>query len=171
MVSEQQRLKDSLRYCPVTGDLYWKRKVGSRGFEGQKAGYFCNTHKYMQMQFEGKPYKSHRVAWLLYYGDWPKGQIDHINGNRSDNRIDNLRDVSLKENMLNKPSYKGKTSKYKGVSWRKDFNKWRALIQRDGKPENLGHFDCEREAALVYNHRAEQLFGEYAWFNEVFDDI
>jgi len=171
MVPAEQSIKEVLTYNPLTGKLFWKMRVGARGFPGQEAGHFDSHHGYMNVQVKGRGYRSHRVAWLLYYGDWPEGQIDHINGNKVDNRIVNLRDVTQRQNLFNKPPYTKTTSRFKGVSYRADNNTWRAVIQRDGKSVSIGHFLCEREAALAYNYKAENLFGPYARFNEVFDDF
>lgn len=171
MVSAEQSIREALDYDPITGRLTWRVNVGTRGFAGREAGHFDRHHGYMNVQVKGMGYRSHRVAWLLYYGNWPVGQIDHINGNKTDNRIVNLRDVTQSQNLFNKPSYSRATSPFKGVSYRKDNSKWRAVIQRDGKSLSVGHFLCEREAALAYNYAAEKLFGPYARFNEVFDDF
>jgi len=171
MVSAEQEIKEALTYDPVTGRLFWRVRTGARGYPGQDAGYLCKHHGYMNVQVGGKGYKSHRVAWLLYYGHWPVGQIDHINGDRSDNRIVNLRDVTQSQNLYNKPPYSGATSLYKGVSLRRSNNTWRAVIQKEGGQKSIGSFLCEKEAALAYNYEAEKLFGPYARFNEVFDDF
>lgn len=160
-------IRDRLSYDPDTGNLTWKERGFGRRKSGA-AGWFCNHHKYFNVEVGGKGFKLHRVAWFLHYGDWPKGQIDHINGDRGDNRIENLREVTHLQNMWNKPSYKGRTSNFKGVSYRKDLGKWRAVIQKDGKSISIGHFESELEAALAYNYKAEELFGVYARFNKVF---
>lgn len=171
MVSAEKDITDSLVYEPLTGKLFWRIKVGSRGFKGEVAGHYDKHHGYMNVQVKGRGYRSHRIAWYLYHGSWPKGQIDHINGCKTDNRIINLRDVTQNQNAFNKPRYKNSTSKFKGVSYRKDNNSWRAVIQKEGRQVSIGHFLCEKEAALAYNYEAEKLFGAYANFNEVFDDF
>lgn len=93
----------------------------------------------------------------------PKGMVtDHVNRNRRDNRKSNLRICTQRENSWNKsPSYK--TSKYLGVGWNKQRNKWRARI--DGK--DVGLFETEKEAAKKYNQKAKELHGKYAWLNDV----
>jgi len=103
------------------------------------------------------PYKAHRVVWALHYGEWPKGEIDHINGDPSDNRICNLRDVPHSKNQKNlKRRYKSK--KPMGVQWRSDVGKWRARITVDGQFVSLGYF-YEKEDAIKAREIAERRYG------------
>jgi len=99
---------------------------------------------------------AHRVIWALVKNQWPAGEIDHINGNRSDNRIENLRCVSFGENQRNRSIFKNNTSGLCGVHWDKSRNKWKAVIHIGGKPKNLGRFDLFDEAVLA-RKRAEQI--------------
>ena len=96
-------------------------------------------------------------------------QVDHINGNRLDNRKENLRLATPQQNQMNRKSHRNSTSKYKGVSWDKSRNKWRALIMIDNKYKHIGRYQDEREAALAYDKAARELFGEYAHLN--FEEI
>lgn len=104
----------------------------------------------------------HRVAWLLHYGSWPeKGLcVDHINGDRADNRIENLRQATYKENFTNRKKPKNNTSGYKGVC--KDGSKWRASICKDRKSYTLGTFNTPEEAYDAYCRAAAKLHGEFA---------
>jgi hypothetical protein len=104
----------------------------------------------------------------------PKGnmEIDHINGNRLDNRRCNLRIVTHQQNTFNshrkKPQKPGvNPSRYKGVTWRNDRNKWRSCITLNGRKYYLGLYNTEEEAALVYNEAAEKFYGEYARLNKI----
>ena len=120
----------------------------------------------------GKEYREHRTTTLSLHhaimGKPPKGLfVDHINHNGLDNRKDNLRFVTQAQNNQSSRSHKNSTSDYKGVFWLKQRNKWRALIGNKGKQIRLGDFTCEHEAALAYNKKAKELFGEYALLNEV----
>jgi len=106
---------------------------------------------YISISINRNRYLAHRLAWLYENGDWPKQDIDHINGNRSDNRIENLRDVSHQVNCQNKRSIgKQNTSGFLGVNWRKDRQKWRAVISTRRKQKFLGFFDTAQEAHQAY---------------------
>lgn len=107
---------------------------------------------------------SHRLAWAMYYGVWPSTQIDHVNGDRSDNRILNLRELPQPENTKAfRTKSKGKTSKYRGVSLlkRKGYVKWRATIhsKSEGKEKSIhiGMFSEEKDAAKAYDKAAALL--------------
>ncbi|WEL95505.1 HNH homing endonuclease [Xanthomonas phage vB_XooS_NR08] len=94
-----------------------------------------------------KRYKAHRIAWLLHTGQWPSQHLDHIDGARTNNRIDNLRECNKAENSQNKGKYKNCTSGVTGVHWHKRYKKWVAQIRVDGKLIHLGGFDTIEEAA------------------------
>lgn len=93
-------------------------------------------------------------------------QVDHINGNRLDNRKSNLRLCSAYQNNLNRCGVKNTSSKYKGVSWRGYINKWTAQIEVNGKYKHIGCFYDECDAALAYNLIAAEYFSEFAYFNK-----
>ena len=93
--------------------------------------------------------------------------VDHIDRNRSNNALSNLRWVSHSYNQANRTKSLHKSSQYKGVRWRKDRNKWCAKITKDGIEHNLGYFENEIEAARAYNNKALELFGEHALSNDV----
>lgn len=94
--------------------------------------------------------------------------VDHINGNGLDNRKKNLRICTRSQNLMNsKKPMNGKTSKYKGVCFNVQNNRWRAEIRLNKKPIFLGYFLLESEAALAYNRKALEIFGSFAKINEV----
>jgi hypothetical protein len=135
----------ALRYEPETGSLIWLPR-GYAKFDNRFAGTTAGTLKrngYVQVRLNGKFYLAHRLAWRLYHGDWPEFEIDHINGDPADNRIENLRVCTTAENRRNMPRRKNKTSKYTGV--RKTRDKWSVVI--DGLYR--GFFDDE-DAAGAY---------------------
>lgn len=128
--------------------------VGSMSFLGYKV-----------TKINGKAYKVHRLIFLYQNGYLPKF-IDHINGNRSDNRIENLREASLHENARNIEKRNGKTSRYKGGFCRgSGIRQWRAALSFEGKTRQLGSFETELEAAMAYNISAIQYFGNFARLN------
>ena len=97
--------------------------------------------------------------------------VDHIDRNKLNNCINNLRWATNQENQMNSTKTKNKkTSKYKGFSWFKACNKWKAQIKLNGKSFHLGYFDNEKDAARAYNNKALELFCEFANLNEISDD-
>jgi len=96
-------------------------------------------------------------------------QVDHINGDKLDNRKSNLRLCSNAQNQRNRPIQKNNTSGYKGVVWMSDRNKWRAQVFLDGKNHIVGCFDSPRDAAIAYNQKALELHGEFAKLNVIED--
>lgn len=147
-VLTQERLKEILNYDPETGIFFWKTSVGKKIKAGDIAG--CITrYSRMQICIFGKRYLSHRLAWLYVHGNWPKNQIDHKNGNPSDNRIDNLRDVTDAQNKQNRhrPNSNNKLC-FLGVCARG--MKFRARIIVDGKTYWLGTFSTPELAQAAY---------------------
>jgi len=121
--------------------------------KGQEAGTFCKDIGYRKVHFDGQIYYTHRLIWKLLYGEDPL-EIDHINGNRSDNRITNLRSVPHYENMRNTKKMSNNSSGVMGIYWLKDRSKWRASIGR----ELLGDFDKLEDAAAA-RKQAEKEYG------------
>lgn len=156
----QECIKEILSYNPDTGVFTWKRRPLShfktdQAFKRWNTLYSCNIagcldgYGYPRITINNKDYKSHRLAWLYVYGEWPKNQIDHINQNKLDNRIINLRDVTDNENKKNMPIMSSNKSGAAGVHKRKANNKWQAYINCEGKRINLGSFDSFEQARAV----------------------
>jgi hypothetical protein len=100
-------IEDLLRYEPDTGLLYWRvPKKGRRLDMPAGTVYRTGSLSYRQLVINYTFYLGHRIAWLLYYGEWPRGNIDHINGDGLDNRIDNLRDVDCHTNAINSRAHR-----------------------------------------------------------------
>lgn len=154
-----ERLRESLRYDPVTGALYWIRKAGNYP-PGSPAGRLDPKDGYKSLQIDWVGILCHRVCWALHTGAWPKEQIDHINGDKSDNRIENLREATHAQNMRNKRGW-GKSG-VKGVCWIEADQKWRANIGLGRKVIYLGQFDTIEEATAVYIEAADRIQGEFA---------
>lgn len=156
----EELIKRLLRYDAVTGQLYWRENRGKHR-AGDEAG---NVHKgsgYVRVEVAGVGMSAHRVAWFLHYGSWPKDQIDHINHNKTDNRIGNLREATNGQNRANTRS----SSKYgvKGVSfkpWLKD-RPWEARITSNKKVMSLGCYATKEEAHQAYCEAAKRLHGEF----------
>jgi len=143
----QENLKEWLDYNPSTGIFTRKKYKSKTNKTGGIDGY-----GYIHIGLNGNQYKAHQLAWLYYYGEHQKGQIDHINCNRQDNRIENLRDVDATINALNRSSAKGVY---------KHFDKYRARIKINGKHLHLGLFDSENQATQVYLDAKKQYLGEF----------
>lgn len=148
----QKRLKDVLSYNADTGAFIWL--IHKNSFGGVvKPGEFAKNVSvwgYARIGIDGKRYMAHRLAWFYVYGEWPNDQIDHINRNRSDNRLCNLRLSSQGENMQNITLPSHNTSGHKGISWDRQRQKWFAKIQHDRKQIPLGRFDVIDEAIKAY---------------------
>ena len=105
---------------------------------------------------------AHRVAWFYVTGKWPEEQLDHINRDRRDNRLVNLRPASQSQNSCNGSLRSTNKSGYRGVSWEKRKRKWQARIVKDGKQYPLGYFDTKESAYDAYLEAAKRLHGEFA---------
>jgi len=119
------------------------------------------TAGYREVSILGKSYRSHRLAWLLHYGEEPKNQIDHINGVRDDNRIENLRDTTQAENCKNVKKPKNNTSGCVGVYWKKRDSVWRAAISVNDIQVSLGAFK-DKSDAIAARLKAEIKYGFHA---------
>lgn len=149
-----------LDYDPLTGDFRWKMRRG-RGLQGMIAG--CkHIQGYTQINVGGKVRLAHRLAWLVTYGEFPSRDIDHINGDKRDNRIANLRLATRSENMANTTPPRNNTSGFKGVWYFKRTGRWMAGFRKDGKSIHLGYFDTAEEAAEAHRVAYAKAFGEYA---------
>lgn len=154
-----------LDYNPETGIFLWKDdRQCIRA--GSVAG-FTERKGYRSIKVLNRTFKAHRLAWFIFYGEWPKDQIDHINRDKSDNRIANLRESSNSSNQWNSGVYSNSTTGYRGVSWHKKSQKYWARIGHQGRRIDIGLFDCPHEAALAFNDAAIKLRGEFAALNEV----
>ena len=143
-----ERLRELLSYDPETGLFHNKRHRGSKARVGSKAG-SINTIGYSQVKVDGKLYSSHRLAWLYTYGAFPEGCVDHINRNRSDNRICNLREADKSENGQNKSlPQSNNTHGFLGVT--RDTGKWSARITTNGKTKYIGLFATPELAHAAY---------------------
>lgn len=170
---EVSLLRKLLRYEPETGKLYWLERTpdmfrnGYRSAEGncanwngKNAGREAMTaddgNGYRQGAIFGRNIRAHTIAWALHYGEWPKGEIDHISGDRSDNRISNLRAVSHRDNSRNTKLRSDNTSGVMGVYWIAKSQKWEVRVGMRGSSIFLGRYDCIHEAAKARQAANEQ---------------
>lgn len=138
----QEYLKSILNYDPETGTFTWKISSGKVS-KGKFAGY-VNSDGYTAIQKNCKHILAHRLAWLFIYGEWPKGQVDHINRIKTDNRIKNLRIADPCQNMWNSTADRSGKSGVNGVT--PSGNRWRVRIRFYRKRINIGTFDTLTEA-------------------------
>jgi len=141
----QKRLKELLNYDPETGVFTWISRRGSKA-AGSVAGTPHYKQGYIRIKIDGEMYSAHRLAWLYVYGEWPKHETDHINHDRQDNRIENLRSVTRHQNARNRTLRSDSTSGVVGVNWFKRNQKWGARIFKNGKFVFLGLFERFEDA-------------------------
>lgn len=156
----QEELKQNLKYDPETGIFVWIVSSNGRIQIGDVAG-GIDGKGYSHIQIYRKLYRSHRLAWLYVYGKFPSHALDHIDGNKTNNKISNLRECTLSENSKNIKMNKNNKSGFKGVSWSKCANKWMATGKIDGKPHYLGLFINPEEASNAYQEFSKQYHGDF----------
>jgi HNH endonuclease/AP2 domain len=157
-------LKKSISYNPTSGKFTWLIARGP-AIRGAEAGCLAdrgNGYKIVLIGLNRKLYRAHRLAWLFVYGKWPKGRLDHRDGDPTNNRISNLREATQSQNMGNskKPNYN--TSGLKGVFWHARACKWSSQIRADGKKYHLGLFETKEASHLAYKSAAIKHHGEFA---------
>ena len=159
-----------LTYNPRTGELTWKARDASlfstrkdclawnNRFAGKPAFCYKDSNGYAVGSVFGEKYSAHRIIWLMAHEEWPDGHIDHINHNRSDNRMHNLRVVTQCENGRNLCKAKNNSSGVTGVPWCKRSRRWKPQITVDGKKIYLGTFTDLSEAVRA-RKEAEKEYG------------
>lgn len=152
-----EKLRELLHYDPKTGVFTWSIR-SCRRFPGMVLG-SKNGEGYIHFDIDKIKYKAHQLAWLYMKGSFPEHEIDHINGNPSDNRFENLRQATHAENGKNRKKNKNNTSNFKGVGIHK--GRWRARIRVGYKLLDLGYFDTPEEAHAAYCLSAKQEHGEF----------
>lgn len=144
-------LEQHLSYDSESGVITWSNPKNPRLKVGDEAGCIDQKSGYKKINFNYKSYLAHRVAWYLYYGEWPEGMIDHINRDRTDNKISNLRLASNRENLQNAVHYN------KGATYEISSGKWLSQIHINGRNKKLGRFKSEIEAQEAYLQAAERI--------------
>jgi len=158
-----ERLLELLSYDPDSGHFrHIKKRRGVK--HGSIAGALMPAG-YVYIAVDGRKYYGHRLAYFYMKKEWPD-EVDHINGDRSDNRWCNLRNASRQQNATNTGAYSNNSSGYRGVS-KTCVGTWRAEIQRHGKYHHLGCFKTKEEAAAARNSFAKQIDGEFYNHNAI----
>jgi HNH endonuclease/AP2 domain len=145
-------------YNPKTGVLRWWHPRTNSNKPGDIAG-SIGPNGYRQVRIGKIDYLVHRLIWFYIYGAWPRHEIDHINGDRADNRLANLREANKWQQQCNSKSHKP----HRGVFKTKNGKRWRTQLKANGKLYYLGTFDTETEASACYASYAELFHGEYAY--------
>lgn len=137
------RLRELFQYDSETGKFFKN---------GREVGFLVPPKNYMRVMVDGRQWLAHRLAWLYVHSEWPQGQVDHINGVKTDNRICNLRCVTAAENMQNIRAAKSynKTSGLLGVCFAKNEKKWKAQISVNGVNRHIGYADTAEQAHRLY---------------------
>ena len=168
-------LNQLLVYNDNTGELFWKERsiewfnplkhskehvknIWNARYAHQPAFNIPDSKGYFQGTLFTKTLRTHRVIWCLVHGDWPDKDIDHINGDRLDNRLTNLRSVSRATNSLNRSISSINTSGVLGVRKISPDGKWVAKIKHNGKSSHLGYF-LNLECAIAARKQAEITYG------------
>jgi len=155
----RERVVELLNYDPETG--VFTRKVRRRRFLAGEVAGTLNGKGYIRIRIDGKDYLAHRLAWLVVHGHLPD-ELDHINGEPSDNRIINLRQATRQENVRNTGMRVNNTSGYKGVCWGKSRGKWIATARdANGKSKYIGRFHNPEAASAAYEAYASRNYGAF----------
>jgi len=159
--AETDAIRSRLSYDPASGVLIHKVAKNSRGGvvkAGDPIHCNCLTRGYMRTIVQKRGYYVHRLAWFLHHGVWTDREVDHIDHDRTNNRISNLRLVEQADNKRNASMNSRNTSGFNGVSWNKIRKKWRASFKSKGKSTTIGHFD-KLEDAVAARQAANECVG------------
>lgn len=153
------RVRALLSYDAATGEFRWRAKR-RRVRVGALAGSF-SCGGYWNIRVDGRLHMAHRLAWLYTHGAWPQNQIDHVDGDRLNNSLVNLREATGAQNIRNRGPHRNNEAGLKGVSPVRRSGKWRALIRIAGKVVYLGEFASPGEAHSAYAVAARAHHGEF----------
>ena len=156
-ISHEELLR-ILKYDPDTGDFHWAVRIGRKTRAGAKAGTPQGKDRYLAVTYQGEHYLAHRLAWYYVHGVWPDGPIDHINADKVDNRIANLRVVTSSINAQN-IGHRPRKSKTTLIGAVPEDNRFRAAIwsPADKRLIRLGRFDTPEEAHAAYVEAKRKL--------------
>lgn len=149
-----EEVRARLAYDPATGVLTWKDPVPPKARRNLGVAGTRDSDGYVVVRLNGRGYKAHRLAWLLTYGAWPEGLLDHRNHDRADNRLDNLREATPLLNAQHLDPRKVRArSGVRGVSWFSQYGKWKASFNHNKVHYFVGHYDTVEEAAKALAER------------------
>jgi hypothetical protein len=154
-----ETLRQFFRHDDDSGDLYWAVKK-ARATNLRIPIRSPDKDGYYRVKIDGSTFKVHRIVFALHYGFWPSGQIDHIDGCKTNNRIKNLRECAPHQNSSNRKTSNINTTGFKGVSRYR--NKFKAHIRHRGVGTHLGYFNTAEEAHVAYCNAAKVLHKEFA---------
>lgn len=154
-------IKRLLRYDPETGLIYWKTNHNNVK-KGQLTYTKLRKRGYLIINIKKKDFLVHRIAFLLMTGEWPKLLVDHINGDKTDNRFCNLRLATNAQNIQNSKLSVKNISGFKGVCWNNVCKKWSAYITSNGQSYNLGLYLKIEDAIQARIEAEEKFHGEFS---------
>lgn len=165
-----ENIASLFNYNSITGLFTWKERVGNKAFNNRLANKVAGTlHNkgYISLQSKFGNILAHNLAWFMVNGIIPKGlKVDHIDRDRSNNSISNLRLATDSQNMWNCGKKPNTKSKFKGVWWHKTNKKWIAEIKKYRKKIHIGSFENEIDAAKAYDSKSLELHGEFSKTNK-----
>lgn len=154
-------INEYLSYDQETGEIKWKKPPHHLIKPGDNAGFF-EPRGYLVIQFKKTFFKGHRIAWAIVNNEFPSGEIDHIDGNPSNNKISNLRVVDRSKNQMNRRISTNNKSGIKGVHFCKSKQKWISRISCGKSRIHIGQFDSFDEAFQKRKEIEKNLHGQYA---------
>lgn len=158
----QEQAAEFLRYEPETGRLVWIKKASDKTMIGKRAGWQRSPGGYRQVGFKGQILYEHRLIWLLVTGRFPACQVDHINGIKDDNRLENLREASSSQNIVNIGAKRDNKSGAKNVHWCRTKQRWVAKVKLNGRTKHAGEFRDYEQAVEAAAAARAALHGEFA---------
>lgn len=157
----QKELKQWLYYSPTVGTFEWIKR--GRGVQVNcLAGRVCPKSGYINVRLQRKTYRAHVLAWLYMTGSWPEMELDHKDGDKTNNAFCNLRLATKSQNRWNAQNFRTSSSGVKGVTYMPKAKKWRAVVGINNEKVNIGLFKTMEEAEQAVRIKREELHGEFA---------